>query len=227
MIEVYIVVDFEATCKKTKLISPQEIIEFPALLVDARTLRVLSRFHSYIKPSHNPELSRFCTRLTGITQSQVDSAPPFSEVMIQHHGWLKENKVLGLGGEMAYVTWGDWDFMSAFPNQCDISSVEIPEWATRWINLKQIVTTYMGVPKRCTLKDLVTRYLGLEWQGREHSGMDDCVNTVSVLRNLVQSGVKPYITSVLNSTGRSQWRAIQEGFIFKNRNKETEAEGEL
>ena len=65
----YCVIDFEATCEE---INPpkykHEIIEFPALMVNARTLSVESKFHAYCKPVINPKLSTFCINLTGIDQ---------------------------------------------------------------------------------------------------------------------------------------------------------------
>ncbi|VAH75435.1 unnamed protein product [Triticum turgidum subsp. durum] len=40
----FVVVDFEATCVKDARIFPQEIIEFPAVLVDGATGRIESAF---------------------------------------------------------------------------------------------------------------------------------------------------------------------------------------
>ena len=66
----YIVVfDFECICEEGK--SPyevQEIIEFPAVILDTKTNSIKSVFQRYIKPSKYPELSEFCTKLTGIEQ---------------------------------------------------------------------------------------------------------------------------------------------------------------
>ncbi|OEL23983.1 hypothetical protein BAE44_0014997 [Dichanthelium oligosanthes] len=42
----FVVIDFEATCEKDTRIYPQEIIEFPAVLVDAATGRPLSEFRT-------------------------------------------------------------------------------------------------------------------------------------------------------------------------------------
>lgn len=50
----------------------QEIIEFPCILVeftaDNRGFETKSCFHSYVKPIVHPNLTEFCTQLTGITQ---------------------------------------------------------------------------------------------------------------------------------------------------------------
>lgn len=65
----YCVIDFEATCEENNPHNyKHEIIEFPALMVNAQTLSVDSKFHAYCKPVINPKLSTFCVKLTGIDQ---------------------------------------------------------------------------------------------------------------------------------------------------------------
>lgn len=56
--------DFEATCVEDGTIHPQEIIEFPVLLLRGRGLPEIDRFHRYIKPIHHPRLSDFCTHVS-------------------------------------------------------------------------------------------------------------------------------------------------------------------
>lgn len=79
------VIDFEATCTEVQNRNyPHEIIEFPIVLVDMKSLSIVSlqinikyclnnsikvdHFSLYCKPIINPKLSSFCTQLTGITQ---------------------------------------------------------------------------------------------------------------------------------------------------------------
>jgi len=64
----FIVLDFEATCDQGGNFKPQEIIEFPSVLLDGRTLQSISEFQYFVKPTVNPQLTPFCTELTGITQ---------------------------------------------------------------------------------------------------------------------------------------------------------------
>lgn len=46
----FLVLDFEATCDDKRQIRPQEVIEFPIVVVDAVTLENVAEFHYYIKP---------------------------------------------------------------------------------------------------------------------------------------------------------------------------------
>jgi len=66
-----IIIDFESTCWENEKYRPQEIIEFPAVLLDTVTGECLEEFHHYILPVENPVLSDFCRNLTGITQQQT------------------------------------------------------------------------------------------------------------------------------------------------------------
>jgi inhibitor of KinA sporulation pathway (predicted exonuclease) len=69
------VYDFECQCTENN--NPQlkfnEIIEFPVVVVDVKQQKIVAEFHTYVKPVVEPKLTPFCTQLTGIQQSQVDS----------------------------------------------------------------------------------------------------------------------------------------------------------
>ncbi|KAK9169746.1 hypothetical protein Syun_001886 [Stephania yunnanensis] len=66
----FVVIDFEATCDKEKIPHPQEIIEFPSVLVNGMTGQVEDFFQSYVRPAVHQHLSDFCKELTGIQQNQ-------------------------------------------------------------------------------------------------------------------------------------------------------------
>lgn len=87
--DVICVVDFEATCEKeNETKDVQEIIEFPAFIVDVHKRTIVSTFHQYVKPQVNPKLSKFCTELTGITQSVVNGAETFETVLNRFEDWF-------------------------------------------------------------------------------------------------------------------------------------------
>ena len=66
------VIDFEATCTETRALDyPHEIIEFPLVLVNMRTLQIEDATSFYCRPTTNPLLTKFCTELTGITQVAI------------------------------------------------------------------------------------------------------------------------------------------------------------
>ena len=82
-----LVLDFEATCgNKGYEPTPQEIIEFPCAMISTKkNFEIVSIFHEYIRPIHNPTLTTFCTELTGITQ--VSLSKQIYVFYCWQHGW--------------------------------------------------------------------------------------------------------------------------------------------
>jgi inhibitor of KinA sporulation pathway (predicted exonuclease) len=183
-----IVLDFEATCERGARITPQEIIEYPSVLVDLSSLEVVDTFESFVRPHHHPELTEFCTELTSIVQSDVDDAPPFREVLEAHHAWLDGH---GLSADNAlFVTCGDWDLNSMFPAQLEAADPPIPHMRpiyAEWLNIKEL---YMRALNRRRAPGMMRmmRLLGLEHRGRHHRGIDDTHNIARILIHLLELG---------------------------------------
>jgi len=184
----FLIMDFEATCDQTKdhldVLPVQEIIEFPVLKVSAESLDVEATFHRFVRPSEHPELSAFCTQLTGIVQDQIDSSDPFPEVLADFHRWLHHE----VGPSPALpVTCGDWDLLTALPRQCSLSGVELPQWARQWHNVKQSHSSVQGRYANSLKK--VLEDLKLTPEGVPHRGIDDCRNIANIVRALAERGV--------------------------------------
>ncbi|EST06598.1 Exonuclease, RNase T/DNA polymerase III [Kalmanozyma brasiliensis GHG001] len=96
--DTFLVLDVEATCESTRKYRnlqhgyetgsfqyPNEIIEFPVVLLrwnaETQQLDTTGTFHSFVRPTFRPHLTRFCRDLTGVTQSQVDAAPTWPKVV--------------------------------------------------------------------------------------------------------------------------------------------------
>lgn len=91
----FLVLDFEATCSAEKGVpTPQEIIEFPVLKVNGQTFETESTFHSYVQPQAHPQLTSFCTELTGIVQDMVDDQPHLQEVLSRFDDWMQKEGLL-------------------------------------------------------------------------------------------------------------------------------------
>jgi inhibitor of KinA sporulation pathway (predicted exonuclease) len=94
-VEYLCVVDFEATCDdKCPKPIPQEILEFPAVLLNVDTGEVDDVFNYYIQPDLHPNLSKFCTELTGITQDMVNSGISLFEALTLHEQWLQKHNLV-------------------------------------------------------------------------------------------------------------------------------------
>lgn len=195
-VDYFLVLDFEATCDKERKISPQEIIEFPVLKINAKTMQEESHFHSYVAPTANPVLTPFCTELTGITQDMVSGKPILQTVLQDFDRWMQGEGLLGPGVSVCFVTCGDWDLKTMLPQQCKAFKLHHPHYMKKWMNIKFAFSDVMGHRLRGMPEMLAA--LGLNLRGRHHSGIDDSRNIARILAKLAVLGQEKGI--VLGST---------------------------
>ncbi|CAL1289435.1 unnamed protein product [Larinioides sclopetarius] len=145
-------------------------------------------FHSYVRPTVVPELTDFCTALTGIIQEMIDQQPDFKVVFQNFLEWLEKEGVLKPGVKFAFVTCSDPDLEYFFPLQCQISGIEIPDFMKRWINVKR---SFCDIPPYTYPTNIMTmmKFCDLTPEGDLHSGIDDALNLVKVLRDLAERGL--------------------------------------
>jgi len=189
-----VVLDFEATCDDERPPQPQEIIEFPSVLVDVRQRKVVDAFSSFVRPTHHPMLTPFCTELTSIQQADVDGADPFTDVFERHQGWLREH---GLTSSNAIAcTCGDWDLQKMLPRQLralDDSDTKAPQLYRQWCNLKRLYTQVTG-DKAKGMVGMLRRFQ-LPLEGHHHRGIDDCRNLARLLLTLLDKGAVLDVTA--------------------------------
>ncbi|CAL8115300.1 unnamed protein product [Orchesella dallaii] len=214
-----VVIDFEATCDDNKNDNPSpirlerpEIIQFPAILLNVHTLQVVGQFNSLVRPVEAPVLSKFCTSLTGITQSMVDEAPTFPEVLVEFEEWLRSFKIAvnehESGHSFAIVTDGSYDMGHFLYKQCIISQVPYPAYATRWVNIRTIFTRAYRYRIRWVNLKAVLDLFDIPFKGRAHNGLDDSANICTILQLLLKYGCNAYQTErILLQTEEQEWNA--------------------
>ena len=115
-----IIVDFEATCcDKNEFPRQQmEIIEIGACSLD-ENFKILDEFQSFIHPMRNPKLTKFCTTLTTITQSMIDEAEGFPDILKKFKKWIWsfENPI--------FCSWGGYD-KNQLLQDCEYHSLPFP-----------------------------------------------------------------------------------------------------
>lgn len=149
----FIVMDFEAQCERGKFLNPQEIIEFPALLVNGQNFEIVSEFHHYVRPTVHKQLTAFCTELTGITQQQLEGQPELPRVLKLFNSWLYQHGLLaGPEGDIgiaastngqyqasfAFVTCGDWDLKTCLPRQAAYLGIQLPTYFNQVSTTKHV-----------------------------------------------------------------------------------------
>jgi 3'-5' exoribonuclease 1 len=171
----FIIYDLEATCWETKSESNgkmQEVIEIGALKINEEG-EILSRFESFVRPTTYPQLSDFCTRLTTITQVDINQADTFPVVIEDFWDWigLTENE------EYLLCSWGFFD-KKAFVKNCQLHDLE-SSWANEHISIKHQYPRIKGIAYAIGLHKAVERE-GFEFEGAHHRGIDDAINLAKI-----------------------------------------------
>ena len=180
----------------------QEIIEFPAVLVNSKKQKIEDCFRMYCKPRINPKLSQYCMELTGITQEQVDNAETFDKVLSHYNNWLKKHNLGTKNKRYAVVTDGNWDMSKFLVSQCHYSNVPIPKWGKSWVNLKKTFKNfYQKGENRICLKTML-EILNMDFIGRPHCGLDDAKNIARILLKMIYDGSNIQINERLASVRR-------------------------
>nr|GMD65383.1 3'-5' exoribonuclease 1-like [Ipomoea batatas] len=125
----FVVIDFEATCNKEKNPHPQEIIEFPSVIVSSMSGQLEACFQTYVRPTCNQLLSDFCKDLTGIEQIQVDRGVTLTEALLRHDKWLEKKGIKN--SNFAVVTWSNWDCRVILESECRYKKIRKPPYFNR------------------------------------------------------------------------------------------------
>lgn len=190
----FCVLDFEATCESPTNPNINEIIEFPSALykLTGHSLEMISKFESFVKPKNNPILTKFCTELTTIQQSDVDNADNFPVVFKRYNKWLasieqKEGVMFNVDN-FVFVTCGNWDLQIMLPKDLNVWTInKVNKIWKQWINIKDIFSSYYNVRRPGGMIKMM-EYLCVQHEGVHHRGIDDCVNTGKILQKMFYEG---------------------------------------
>ena len=133
-----LVIDVESTCWEPPEVQPKgefsEIIEIGIAVVNIKTLKTLQNDSIIIRPQ-NSTVSKFCTKLTTLTQEMVDQGMTFQAAMATlRQNYESENRTM--------VSWGDYD-RKMFERNCKDYGCKYP-FGQRHLNLKNCFTMPMA-----------------------------------------------------------------------------------
>ncbi|RLB95896.1 MAG: hypothetical protein DRH76_07495 [Deltaproteobacteria bacterium] len=181
----YLVIDFEANCSKENT-RDHEIIEFPAVLVDARTGSQLAEFREFVHTIKTGPVSEFITQLTGITTTLLKSeAVRWSTCLTLFDAWCEHHGINA--NTTTIVTCGDWDLKTMLPRQLSITQTQPTQRVMNlfgcWNNVK---VTHRNAHryKRSMGMARILEDMKIELTGRHHSGIDDCRNIAKICHAL-------------------------------------------
>lgn len=197
-----------------------EILEFPVIVVDAKTMEVVNFFHRFVRPSNMTE-DRIKEYIEGkygklgIDRVWHDTAMPFVDVirefeawMTLHNFWRKEHS--GPLQKAAFVTCGNWDIKTKIPQQCRVTGMKIPPYFTEWINLKDVYLNFYN--RKAPGMRTMLNELQIPLLGSHHLGIDDTKNIARLLQKMLADGALIHITARRNPANHETVE-----FLFKNR----------
>lgn len=173
----YLIVDLESTCSNDGSVprDEMEIIEVGALVQNARTFEVESEYQSFVHPVRHPVLTDFCRELTSITQTQVDSAPPFVDVLREFIDWQTEFE------DCLFCSWGDYD-RKQLSQDCKYHELQMP-MRDRHHNIKKDFAKTLQLKKPVGVGQALKR-LGMKFEGTPHRGIDDVRSMARIIRRV-------------------------------------------
>ncbi len=168
-----IVIDIESTCWEGGFPpkgQSNDIIEIGICPLEISTGRRLEKRSILVKPERST-VGPFCTELTTLTQTQVETGILFKDAC----------KILEkeyLSAERLWASFGDYD-RRQFEKQCRDEGVRYP-FGPSHLNAKTLFAVARALPSEIGLPQAMA-LLGLKLEGTHHRGHDDAWNIAAVL----------------------------------------------
>ncbi|KAK6934221.1 Exonuclease, RNase T/DNA polymerase III [Dillenia turbinata] len=196
-----------------------EILEFPVVMVNAKSMEVMDIFHRFVRPSEMSEqrINQYIEGKygkIGVDRVWHDTAIPFYDVLQQFEAWMTQNQLWEkeIGGPLrqaAFVTCGNWDLKTKVPQQCKVANMELPLYFMEWINIKDVYLNFYN--RRATGMMSMMKQLQIPLLGSHHLGIDDSKNIARVLQHMLADGALIQITARRNPASQNV------DYLFKNR----------
>lgn len=175
-LEDLIIVDIEATCWEHGQKPPDEkneIIEIGICIFNFPKWEPVSKHQIIVKPVES-RVSKYCTRLTGWTQAELDSEGISLSDACNLLTSVYNTK------QRPWASWGDYDRLQ-FKRECDRKAVNYP-FSVKHMNLKTLYAIHRGWVKETGMADAL-HLEKLPLEGRHHKGIDDAWNIGRILKS--------------------------------------------
>ncbi|KAG0080366.1 hypothetical protein BGZ92_000678 [Podila epicladia] len=199
--------DVEATCESGMSFDfPNEVIEFPVVLLDGKTLEVetvdnaptfvevLSLFEEWLT-KHGIILGEYSpTKGHGVDNKHFSPSKNSSK----RRGSSRKGKGGNLqltqpdfeyGASFCFVTDGPFDIRDFIAKQCLHSRIPRPSYFTKaYLDIRTLFRDYFDLTQWLNLEGML-KFLGETFVGRQHSGICDARNVGRILKQLAQGFV--------------------------------------
>jgi inhibitor of KinA sporulation pathway (predicted exonuclease) len=180
----YIFFDFEMLCSNRGMtFNNMEAIRLGAVKYELETESV-AYFDMYIKPQHKKPLSRFCKKLTGITDEDLADAQDFKEVFQAFLTWVGGVK------KSRFFSWSTSDLLrlKLDAERHMLHETTINKIEKRYVDFQGIFTK--RVSKTNPSVENALAFYDLSFLGEKHNPMYDAFNTLRIYLSFQKNPVK-------------------------------------
>lgn len=178
MLKDVVIFDIEASCEDRK-INPRynmETIEIGAVKI--RRNKIVDTFEAFICPEYVDNLTPFCTELTGITFDDLESAPTFTQVILDFYQFIYGCEIYSCG---------DFDRKhlvkeleeKGYNHEHELTRNAID---TNHKDLKKYYNKITGKKKKGMIG--MANELGIELTGTHHRALSDAKNLANIFLEL-------------------------------------------
>ncbi len=174
-----IVCDIEATCWEPRPLSRSK--EFVSEIIEIGVCElslnkgVVNKKSIIVRPQYS-KVSEFCTKLTTLTQKDVDAGVNFRTACeTLETEFYSRNKV--------WASYGDYD-RKQFEKECRSKSIDYP-FGPRHINIKNLFALTFRLDQEVGMPEALS-LLGLNLEGTHHRGCDDAINIAKILEVVLE-----------------------------------------
>lgn len=180
--KIFIIFDLEATCwdkENNSEIKPKgfdnEIIEIGAVKVNQNG-EILDTFELFLKPKMFPYISKFCNKLTTITQKDIDDAIDAKTGLLEFFAWTSTEQfdLQTDYEEPIFISWGHYDRLQ-FRKDLHLNGLDkniisqlnhqsLKHLHSEWNQLKY--PKGVGLGSACKFENII-------FEGTAHRGIDD------------------------------------------------------
>ena len=178
--EYYVVLDVESNMQDSKVsFKEQDVTEIAAYLLDKNTLSHIDSFITFVRPAIHPKLTQKYKKITGVKQSDVDSAPGFYKAIDDFRSWL-----YSYSGQKTICVWSKNDLFK-LKYSCELYKCECPFNEDKDIlDVSKMFSDSKGYKRTYNLYSGMKK-ARIDFEGVQHRATDDANNIVEIMRELL------------------------------------------
>ncbi|CAD8055045.1 unnamed protein product [Paramecium sonneborni] len=176
-----IILNFQTTCfQDYQLNFNPEIIQFSAQFYDINLRKITQSFQTLVKPSQNSTISEYCTKQTGIKQSQINAGIQLQQAINQFLDLLRDL------GRICIITQGDFD-LNHLKKEAERKRIKLAKYFTYYINLKKVfpkslrINNYLKDPSLIEMLECC----GLSFTNQIQNGIVNLKNATLIVDHLI------------------------------------------